>query len=82
MKKQKLFNILTQFLLPCLTLSGQIATSLKHPEFGLILNLFAQPFWIYSSWKAFKDAGQIGMFITTIIFTIITTFGIVNYWFF
>jgi len=82
MKVQKLFNILTQVFLPFLTIGGQIANSLKYPEFGLIISLLAQPFWLYSSWKAFKEAGQIGMFITTIIFTIITAFGIANYWFF
>jgi hypothetical protein len=79
MKAQKIFNIATQFALPGLTIGAQFATSFKHPEIGLILNLVAQPFWLYSSWKAFKKAGQIGMFITTIIFIIITTFGIINY---
>lgn len=79
-KNEKLFNNVAQFALPALTIGGQIATSLKFPEYGLILNLLAQPFWLYSSWKAFKQAGQIGILITTIIFTLITAMGIINYW--
>jgi len=80
-KKEKLFNNVAQFALPGLTIGAQIATSLKYPRFGLIINLMAQPFWLYSSWKAYKQAGQIGILITTIIFTIITAMGIINYWF-
>ena len=80
-KKEKLFSNVAQIALPGLTIGGQIATSLKFPEYGLILNLLAQPFWLYSSWKAWKNAGQIGILITTVIFTIITMLGIVNYWF-
>lgn len=79
--KEKIFNSITQFALPGLTIGGQIATSLKYPEFGLIINLVAQPFWLYSAWKSFKQAGQIGIMITTIIFTLITAMGIINYWF-
>ena len=81
MSKEKLFNLVTQFALPGLTIGAQVATSLKYPQFGLIINLLAQPFWLYSSWKAWKQAGQAGILITTIIFTIITAVGIINYWF-
>lgn len=77
---KKIFNILSQFLLPAFTLGAQLAVALKDPQLGLILNLLAQPFWIYSSWKAFKQAGQIGMLVNTIAFTAITAFGIINYW--
>lgn len=79
--KEKLFNGAAQFAIPGLTIGAQIATSLKFPEYGLIMNLLAQPFWFYSSWRAWKQAGQIGILITTIIFTIITMLGIINYWF-
>lgn len=82
MDKKKAFNILAQFALPALTIGAQIATSLKYPQWGLIINLVSQPFWLYSSWKAYKQAKQIGIFVTTIIFTIITALGIINYWFF
>ena len=81
MDKKSLFNNFAQIALPSLTIGAQIATSSKYPQFGLIINLIAQPFWLYSSWKAFKQAGQIGILVTTVIFTIVTMMGIVNYWF-
>jgi hypothetical protein len=81
MTKEKLFDNTAQFALPTLTIGAQVATSMKFPEYGLIINLMVQPFWFYSSWKAYKQAGQLGILITTIIFTIITLMGIINYWF-
>lgn len=80
MQKLKAFNLLTQIALPSLTIGAQIATALKFPEWGLIVNFIAQPFWLYSSWKSFKQAGQAGILINTLIFTVVTFFGIVNYW--
>jgi hypothetical protein len=80
MTKEKFINSSTQVLLPSLTIGAQVATSLKFPEWGLIINLLAQPFWLYSSWKSWKEAGQIGIMITTVIFTAITAMGIINYW--
>jgi len=79
--KKKIFNQVVQFALPGLTIGGQIVTALKHPEFGLVINLAAQPFWLYSSWKAYRQAGQIGIFTTAVIFTVVTAVGVVNYWF-
>jgi len=79
-KEEINFNKIVQVVLPILTLSSQIAITLKYPEWGLIINLFVQPFWIYSAWKAYKEAGQIGLFITTILFAILVVIGIVNYW--
>lgn len=40
------------------TIAGFFFTSMKMPEYGLIFNLIAQIFWIYSSWKAGKEAKQ------------------------
>jgi hypothetical protein len=80
MQSKKLLNILTQIFLPAFTLGAQLAVALKYPQLGLILNLIAQPFWLYSSWQAFKQAGQIGMLVNVIAFTLITLFGIINYW--
>jgi len=77
---KKFFNLLTQFAIPSLTISTQIAIALKYPQWGLIFNICAQPFWIYSGWKAYKEAGQIGLFITTVIATLVMALGIVNYW--
>ncbi|OGG26219.1 hypothetical protein A2960_04555 [Candidatus Gottesmanbacteria bacterium RIFCSPLOWO2_01_FULL_39_12b] len=75
-----LFNALTQIAIPVLTVATQIAIALKFPQWGLVINMLAQPFWIYSAWKSYKKAGQIGLFITTILVTIIIGLGIINYW--
>lgn len=75
------FNTISQILIPILTVSGQIAISLKYPQYGLIIALSAQPFWFYSSWKSYKEAGQIGILLNTIIFTLVTLAGVINYWF-
>jgi hypothetical protein len=81
MKERNLFDYLTQFIIPGLTISAQTAIAFKYPQWGLVINMLAQPFWIYSGWKAYKKAGQVGLFATTIIMTIIIAFGVVNYWF-
>ena len=82
MKNEKIFNSLTQFAIPALTIGGQMAISMKIPQWGLVILLSAQPFWLYSSWKSYKQAGQIGIFISTVLFSIITIFGVINYWLF
>ena len=57
MPKQKpRFDILTQRAIPTLTIGGQIIVALKLPGRGLLINLCAQPFRFYSSWKAYKQA--------------------------
>jgi hypothetical protein len=80
MKNEKLLNNSAQFMLLFLTISAQTATSLKFPEWGLAIALISQPFWLYSSWKAYKQANQWGFLINTIIFTVVTALGVVNYW--
>ncbi|MEI8344212.1 MAG: hypothetical protein WCF93_04645 [Candidatus Moraniibacteriota bacterium] len=80
MKKEKLFNAVTQFALPILTISGQLAIALKYPHWGLLLALISEPFWLYSTWKSYKQVGQIGMFFNTVVFTVVTIVGLVNYW--
>ena len=77
---EKSFNFLTQVAIPTLTIGTQIAIALKLPQWGLVINMIAQPFWIYSGWKSYKQAGQIGLFITTIVVTVIIGLGLVNYW--
>ncbi len=80
MKNNKIFDSLTQIAIPVLTLGAQVILALKHPLLALILMLLAQPFWLYSSWKSYKQAGQSGILVNTVAFTFITIFGIVNYW--
>jgi hypothetical protein len=78
---ETLFNKVTQFLLPVLTLGGMLLISLKHPGLGLVLAFLAQPFWLYSTYRAWKKEGQIGMFVNTLAYAAITGFGVVNYYF-
>ena len=83
MKLTEIFSIhnLMQAGLVFFTIGGLILISLKLPAYGLIMNLISQIFWHHASYSAWKNAGQIGIFINTIIFSIITAFGVVNYWF-
>ena len=81
MKKQLNFNDYMQVGLVAFTMLGFLLTSLKYPQYGLIVNLISEFFWVYSSYKSWKQAGQIGMFINTIVITIIVMFGVINYWF-
>lgn len=78
----KYFDKSTQVLLPFFTIAGFALTALKLPQWGLISNLIAQIFWLPSSYKAWKQAGQIGIFATTTIITLITIVGVANYWLF
>lgn len=80
-KKEKLLNHVTQYAIPLFTLGGQAAIAIKYPQYGLILLLIAQPFWLYSAWRSYKHAGQSGMLITSVAMTLIATFGVINYWF-
>lgn len=80
MKKYLTLNNLAQIGLVIFTMLGFLLTSLKLPAYGLVFNLIAQIFWVYSSYKAWKNANQIGMFINTIIITLIVFWGIINYW--
>lgn len=79
--RQKILTILGQAILPTLTIVGQIMVSIKLPEWGLLVSLLAQPFWLYSTWISYKKAGQTGMFINAVIMTVIIAGGAINYWF-
>ncbi len=81
-RKPDLFDRITQVMLPALTIVGFLLTSLKKPEYGLLFNLGSQVFWLYASWQAWRKAGQIGIFITTLIILSVVVFGVFNYWVF
>jgi len=76
------FDLISQFAIPALTIGAQVAIAAKYPQWGLIINMSAQPFWFYSGWKAYKQAGQVGIVVTTVIFAVVTGIGIMNYWVF
>ena len=80
MKKYLNFNGFVQVSVVSFTLLGFLLTALKLPEWGLISNLASQPFWLYSSYKSWKNADQIGAFISTAILTVVILFGVINYW--
>jgi hypothetical protein len=80
MKKYLTLNSIVQVSLVLFTILGFLLTSLKLPQYGLLAALVSEIFWLYSSYKAWKEANQIGIFITTIIVTIIVLFGVINYW--
>lgn len=80
MKKYLNWNGVAQVGLIIFTMLGFLLTSLKLPQYGLVFNLISQVFWIYSSYKAWKNANQIGMFINTLMITVILLWGIINYW--
>lgn len=80
MKKYLTINNLAQIGLILFTILGFLLTSFKLPAYGLVFNLISQIFWIYSSYKAWKNADQIGIFINTMLVTAILLFGIINYW--
>jgi len=80
MKKYLTLNLFMQIGLVGFTMLGFLLTSFKLPQYGLISNLISEIFWLYSAYKAWKQASQIGIFITTIFITLIIIGGIVNYW--
>jgi hypothetical protein len=81
MISQSSTNTLAQIGLVVFSVLGYLLTSLKLPEYGLIAVLVSEVFWLYSSYKAWKEANQIGIFIVTVIITVIVLFGVINYWF-
>ena len=79
-KKYLNFNNFMQVGLVGFTMLGFLLTAMKLPEYGLIANLVSEIFWMYSAYKAWKEANQIGIFITAILITLIIISGIINYW--
>ena len=73
-------NIVMQIGLVVCTGLGFLLTSLKLPHYGVIANLIGQVFWLYSSYRAWREADQIGIFILTICITLILLYGVANYW--
>jgi len=81
MQKYFTLNNLMQVGLVGFTILGFLLTGMKLPQYGLIANLISEIFWVYSAYKAWKEANQVGIFITTIVVGSIILFGVINYWF-
>jgi hypothetical protein len=69
-----------QYLLPVVAIIGWLATSIKHPEYGLLFAFLAQLLWLHVTYRGWKKAKQIGGFVTTILEISVISFGIANYW--
>ena len=80
-KGMRVWNATVQVCVPGLTALGFLLISMKQPGYGVIVSLFSQIFWLYSSYKAWKTAGQVGIFVNTVISTLIFAYGVINYWF-
>ncbi len=81
MRGRTVWDMVVQVCLPLFTVLGFALVSFKMPAYGVAVSLFAQIFWLYSSYKSWKTAGQLGIFINTIILTMVFAYGVVNYWF-
>lgn len=77
---ERIFNKSSQILIPLFTVLGFLLISMQRADLGLIFNMIAQPFWFYSTWKSYKEAGQYGLLLTTVIMTFILGYGLFNYW--
>jgi len=74
-------NMLFQVGLVFFSITWLLLISMKMPEYGLIMTLISQVFWLHSTYRAWKEADQIGLFINTVLYTMITLYGVINYWF-
>jgi hypothetical protein len=74
------FNTVAQICLTVFTVLGFLLTSLKFPQYGLIAALISQIFWLYASYKAWREANQLGIFVTTIFILATIIYGVINYW--
>jgi hypothetical protein len=82
MQKYLNFNGLMQVCVVFFTMLGFLLIAFKQPGWGLISNLVSEPFWLYSSYKSWKKADQIGAFVNTVMITLILIFGVLNYFVF
>ncbi len=73
-------NTFTQIGLTVFGIGGYLLIALKMPQYGLLVALVGQVFWVRASYQAWKEADQIGIFITTIFITVIVLGGVINYW--
>jgi hypothetical protein len=78
---RKLLDTVMNTGLVVFTMLGFLLTSMKLPEYGLISNLVSEIFWVYSAYRSWKEANQIGILITTVMITGILIWGVINYWF-
>ena len=79
---KQIWEVIVQVCIPGFTILGFFLVSIKMPEYGVIVSLISQIFWLYSAHKAWREANQWGMFVNTVLATMIFAFGVLNYWLF
>lgn len=77
----KIWEVAVQVCIPTLTLLGFLLVSMEMPAYGVVVSLSAQPFWLYSAYRSWKDAKQVGIFVNSVMATVIFAYGVLNYWF-
>jgi len=77
----KIWDLTVQVCLPTFTILGFLLTSLKLPQYGVISGLISQIFWASAAYRAWKEANQWGIVLTSIVATLIFIYGVINYWF-
>ncbi len=78
--KTALYDKISNIALPVFTIAGFLLTALKLPQWGQASALCSQIFWLYSGYRAWRNANQIGIFITAVVITLILLGGLINYW--
>ena len=81
-EKYNWFDRFVQIFLPIFAVASWLLTSIKYPEYGLLVAFIAQTLWLYVTYYGWKKANQVGGFVTTVFEISIITFGIFNYWVF
>ena len=77
---KRIWEVAVQVCIPLFTILGFLLVSLKLPEYGVISGLLSQPFWMYSAYKAWREANQVGILVNTVLATLIFSYGVINYW--
>ncbi len=80
MKDNWYFNAFMQAGLVGFTLLGFLLVSLKLPQYGVLSSLVSQIFWAYAAYRAWREAQQYGIVITSFVATMIFAYGTLNYW--
>lgn len=77
---RQIWEVTVQICIPFFTILGFLLVSLKMPEYGVISSLASQPFWLYSTYRSWKESNQVGVFINSILASMIFAYGVINYW--
>jgi hypothetical protein len=80
MQKPAGFRRFVQYAMPGFTVCASLCTSFRHPDYGQLIGLVAQIFWGYTGWVAWRERGEKGILINTLIIGGVLCVGVTNYW--